>query len=480
MFPVTQKQFATVYGGWNPSQKKSEIAGNVVDHRPVETVSRQGISWRSVGEDRDGAVDMVSFKHLVPVHEGIWSNYVAFVRTFLGDENPCTGRSLAHEPAVVGISLVNEGPLDNRPPSWYAKWPQWRDEWGAWIATKKAIDPARWGDIPDAFPNSGTYDSSPATAAFLVFLQEMEARFARRTRTFLRDELGCRAPLTNMNNGTRRAFQLVGHAAYDYVDTHFYIDHPVFLGRAWRPPQQFPNENPFKSPTLGGLTIAPLRFFDRPFTVSEWNYCGPGRYRGMGGIATGAEAALQDWSALWRFAWTHGVAGVTQPETKGVGSFDIANDPLQRASDLACVLLFLRGDIAPLQDEFPIDFDRASLDGEPLERSSRILVAHLTDVQPRGALYADEARTILLAWGAPQPLVMRRGRADISLRRSDDSGATPPSFTVYVLAPDGTRRGTIPATYSGGILSFVADIARDAASATFLYEIVSLGTPRVE
>ena len=116
MFPVTQKQFATVYGGWNPSQKKSEIAGNIVDHRPVETVSRQGISWRSVGEDRDGAVDMVSFKHLVPVHEGIWSNYVAFVRTFLGHENPCTGRSLAHEPAVVGISLVNEGPLDNRPP----------------------------------------------------------------------------------------------------------------------------------------------------------------------------------------------------------------------------------------------------------------------------------------------------------------------------------------------------------------------------
>jgi hypothetical protein len=44
----------------------------------------------------------------------------------------------------------------------------------------------------------------------------------------------------------------------------------------------------------------------------------------------------------------------------------------------------------------------------------------------------------------------------------------------------GTRLGTIPATYSGGILSFVADIARDAASATFLYEIVSLGTPRVE
>ena len=370
-----------------------------------------------------------------------------------------------------------------------------------------------------------------------------------------------------MNNGTRHAFQSVCHDAYDYVDTHFYIDHPVFLGRAWRPPQQFPNENPFKSPTLGGLTIAPLRFFDRPFTVSEWNYCGPGRYRGMGGIATGAEAALQDWSALWRFAWTHGVAGITKPETKGVGSFDIANDPLQRASDMACALLFLRGDVTPLTEEFAVSYDRTlldapdpelcetatrkdlaplgwkvrvgtrfdgsgtqlaategdsqrpfpvsidgasgrfilstprtaggfaeggpidasglravisgapatvwatSLDGKPLERASRILVAHLTDVQPRGALYADEERTTLLDWGAPQPLVMRRGRADIAISVSVDAGAQPPSFTVFALSADGSRRQAIPASCANGRLSFTAKVERDISSATWLYEV---------
>lgn len=38
VFPVTQYQYEKVYGS-NPSSKKSEIAGNEVSHRPVETVS---------------------------------------------------------------------------------------------------------------------------------------------------------------------------------------------------------------------------------------------------------------------------------------------------------------------------------------------------------------------------------------------------------------------------------------------------------
>ena len=30
----------------------------------------------------------------------------------------------------------------------------------------------------------------------------------------------------------------------------------------------------------------------KPFTITEWNFSGPGRYRGVGGILTGATAAL--------------------------------------------------------------------------------------------------------------------------------------------------------------------------------------------
>ena len=557
-------------------------------------VSRRGISWRSVGEDRDGEIDMETFKYLVPVHEGVWSNFVAFARNFLGHRNPLTGRTLAEEPAMVGLSLVNEGPLDHKDPAWYGGWPQWRSAWHDWLSAKKASDPEHWGGVSEE-PLPNGYDS-PESAAFLVFLQEMEGRFAARVRAFLRDELNCRVPLANMNNGKRRAFQAVRHDAYDYVDLHFYIDHPVFLGKWWRLPQYFPNVNPMKSPKLGGLSLVSLRFFDRPFTISEWNYCGPGRFRGLGGVATGTEAALQDWSGLWRFAWGHGVASVTQPEKKGLGPFDVVNDPLQRASDLACVFLFLRGDMAQLEDEFvvglprsslavpdkslnesaaagpelaragwsvrigtridggramgaslpeapgrdvstkrpnsavaideatgrflfstprmaggfaergridagPLSFEivespyatnhsslvtrhssprsaaaqtiaaatvwAASLDGRPLEHSSRILVAHITDVQPKGSKYADEDMNILLSWGEQRRMVMRRGRANVSIR------VAPGSYKVYSLNANGTRRATVPSHMEKGRFLFTAQVDADPASATWLYEIVN-------
>jgi hypothetical protein len=112
-----------------------------------------------------------------------------------------------------------------------------------------------------------------------------------------------------------------------------------------------------------------------------------------------------------------------------------------------------------------------SLDGEPLERSSRILVAHLTDVQPREALYADDERTILLDWGTPQPLVMRRGRADIAISVSVDAGAQPPSFAVFALSADGSRRQAVPASHANGRLSFTVEVERDISSATWLYEV---------
>ncbi len=521
-------------------------------------VSRRGISWRSVGEDRDGEIDGETFKHLVPVHEGVWSNFTAFARNFLGHENPYTGRTLAKEPAMVGLSLVNEGPLDHKPPAWYGRWPAWRTAWHDWLSSKKASDPDHWENVRES-PLSDSYDS-PDSAAFLVFLQEVEGRFAARVRAFLRDELGCRAPLSNMNNGTRRAFQPVRHDAYDYVDTHFYVDHPVFLGKMWRMPQWFPNVNPLKSPDLGGRACAALRFFDRPFTISEWNYCGPGRFRGLGGIATGVEAALQDWSGLWRFAWGHGVSVVTHPEQRGLGPFDVANDPLQRASDLACVFLFLSGDLAPLEDTIVVGFPRSSLsgpdkslaesaaagpelaragwsakigmafdaptkaeppaapgpdapvqideatgrflfstprmaggfteegaitvgdihavvsgspatvwasslDGNPISSSRRILVAHLTDVQPRGSKYADEDMNILLSWGDHRRMMMRKGRADVSLR------VEPGAYAVHALNADGTRRGAIPARLENGRLRFAARVDADPATATWLYEI---------
>ncbi len=111
----------------------------------------------------------------------------------------------------------------------------------------------------------------------------------------------------------------------------------------------------------------------------------------------------------------------------------------------------------------------AALDGKALERSSRILVAHITDVQPKGSRYADEDMNILLSWGEHRRMLMRRGRAEVSLR------VAPGSYMVYSLNANGTRRGTVPSRMENGRLRFTAQVDADPASATWLYEIVNSG-----
>ena len=278
----------------------------------------------------------------------------------------------------------------------------------------------------------------------------------------------------------------------------------------------------------------------------------------------GAMAARQDWSGMWRFAYSHVERGLAD----GYGAphlFDLSVDPVNLASERAVMCLFLRGDMAPLETRialdvgaprltpdgkpaanrpewmddawniqvgrvaagfstqrrtFPLDavlevppvapqdtpdfvLDReagrvivatphtcavfaesgaheagalrvelacpatiwaSSIDGEPFETSSRILVSHLTDAQAEGNVFADRARSILLKWGKGRTLV-RNGAASVSLALDH-----PESCEVWGLATDGTRTGRVPATAENGRLSFTADVDSGRGARLF-YEI---------
>lgn len=272
-------------------------------------VSRRPISWKSIGFDRPGDVEMAEFKGLVLYNENAFSNYLAYARAFLGHVNRYTGRRLADEPALALISFVNEGNLN-----------------GVWWTLK------RLGIV-------NQYDAK----AFA----EVETRFARRVTKFLREEMKCRALTTNMNNyfwDDNAAEQLVRAREFDYADDHFYVDHPRFLDRDWRLPTSCPNTNPLLGPDQGTQRLAVTRILDRPFTISEYNFAAPGRFRGVGGILTGALGARQDWSGLIRFAWSHGNDGLGR--VKSLGSFDMSGDPLGLAAERASICLFLRRDLA--------------------------------------------------------------------------------------------------------------------------------------
>ncbi|MBI3922130.1 MAG: hypothetical protein HY318_11985, partial [Armatimonadetes bacterium] len=280
-----------------------------------------------------GDLGMDEFKMLVPVNAKAMKNWKDFARNLLIHVNPHTGLRYADDPALAWLSMINEGNFGNFVGSLSERARgEWEKAWNAWLHD-------RYGERPEA---KTPWGKQPA---FNIFLAETDRRMCREMRRFLRDEVGTEALLTNMNGWSNPIQNQASRQDYDYVDDHFYVDHPHFLEQPWRLPSRCENRSPVSQGAPGGRHCAFTRLLNKPFTLSEYNYSGPGRFRGVGGILTGCMAALQDWSVVWRFAYGHSRDTLFQPGAANY--FDVVSDPLNQAAERASLCLFLRGDMRP-------------------------------------------------------------------------------------------------------------------------------------
>lgn len=311
-------------------------------------VSRR-VPWRSVGVDQDGCCPIGLFKALVACHDPAFENWASFARNFLLHVNAYTRRRYIDEPALALIALVNEGGLFM---SWHKgekrNDPRIKAAWHSWLSAKRKIDPG-------CFP-SVTVDELPRNAhvgaqlgAFTEFQGDLERDCVKRMTRFVRS-LGWRGLLTNNNSGPHWIPMQIAAQDYDYVDNHFYVDHPEFIEMDWRRPSRLGNVNPICDDKLEMIRTAFVRLADKPFCASEWAFTGPGRYRGQSGLLVGAFASLQDWSGLWRFCYSHELGSPREIDSAPT-YFDLAVDPLSLVSDVVMHSLYLRGDMVPYADE---------------------------------------------------------------------------------------------------------------------------------
>ena len=320
-------------------------------------VSRN-VPWRSCGIDRDGFVQMKDFKELVLFHDGAFRNLLDFSRQLLGHVNPETGRRWADEPAFAFLAFVNEGNPGNHGYGFMKDLPEAKAAWEKWLADHKAKEPETYAKITDKVPDN-CWENSPQNCAYALFLTDIEINFAKRMTAFVRDEIKSQVLLTDLSCWKNAIeYQLV-RTLYDYVDDHFYVDHPQFLEKSWRLPSKCPNANPVRGQNAGFEAVAKHRLLDRPFTLTEFNYSGPGQFRGVGGMMLGAQAALQEYDGIWRFAWSHNAQGLLKPQS--IHYFNVANDPLQRATERAVTMLYLRGDMKPLARRHAVVFPEKAL-----------------------------------------------------------------------------------------------------------------------
>ena len=560
-------------------------------------VSRS-VAWRDLGVDRDGVADnMQHVKLLMMTKEDAFRNWCAFARDFLTHENPYTGRCLAEEPAMPMLVLVNE--VYSGVPGLNAI-PEFRPLWREWIEETHAAVPGAYPAAdPNAFPEEGGWwNPSPRSDALSAFWAWCIERFSRRASAFLRDELGVKALVATENNGPVLPNILRMRArAGGFVDIHFYNEH------ANPPPPEakeetgldldnvFRNNNVLTDYRRDHRSVAFNRVWGRPFTITERNMGGPNFNRAMAGLLTGAYAAIQDWTALFTFAYAHSRGKLFEGTENPPGRWDLVIDPLMQATDRLPILLFLRGDQAtprpafanafskeamdpvmpkwlgiapkwnnrglewrarlgcsfdelgplpegvkrieawpsgePPEGEIPscgvsVDEEKgnlvvtgpctcggfvgdgesfeagplaatvaghralvaaASVDGDDLVRSPRILLWHLTDLHGHGFQWGgkvtkgvvDEHVGIISwgEWGHPV-LVLHSGEVDVSL-----SLENPEEYHVWALDTSGRRRAEVPCRTEGDRLRFTAS-SRQSFGGCMYYEIACERKPVAE
>ena len=365
---------------------------------------------------------------------------------------------------------------------------------------------------------------------------------------------------------------------FDCVDDHSYEDHPEYLNKANRYalPKRCGNRDYLAVDAFCALSMnrkAFSRVASKPFTVSEWNCCGPSEYRQIGGLYGGALFARQDWSGIWRFAYSHDIRHLGDvPRTPG--TFDVSSDPIMAAQERQVVPLFLRRDLGPaaVRVNFTIDGEAlmprgdsvlpanpsrkenlmfaarvscgtdcaegalnlriaeyasggkqvllppeagnggveidfsnrtfsvatertcgvcgpedshlragaleavlhgtraavsvTSIDGLPITRSSRMLLAHLTDAKGHGSRFERTDKGLVSVAEGDGTILLRNGMADIKLDVDD-----PAAYRVYALSTSGVRRFRVHAEPDGSRLAMRISTRGSDGRATMEYEL---------
>ena len=291
------------------------------------------------------------FKSSIAVSEHSMRLWKDFAKKLLTHKNPYTGLAWGEDPALMAIVLVNEDALRE---VWHGAPKLYRQAFEEW-KKKRGIR---------------TGIASNSDRIFLRFLHECQEKAIKEEIRFVREELKVKIPLTGSNFGN--TFDLIpNRCRFDIVDNHYYYDHPTFPETQWMGmPEAHHQRSPIADNAALPARLLPRRVENKPFMVTEYNYCYPNIYRSCGGALMGGYAALQDHQALFRFAWAHHWTRAVGPAS--TSRFDSASDPLVQFTDRITSAAFLRGDVTPAQEKVILELEQQALFRDfPLQVSGR-------------------------------------------------------------------------------------------------------------
>ncbi len=280
------------------------------------------------------------FKVGVCFHDEYLENWKEFTTRLLNHVNPYTKLRWADDPAFFCLNLVNENPL-------IKIWRQGDEktilaEYAAYLERNRL-------DTPE--------NRALRTGPFLSFLTEKQNRAIRLMSDHVRNTLGSKILITDINCDNR-PYLAHSRATLELVDNHYYHDHPSHPQGGWSPPSVFTQFSSISRYAETPRDLMPTRIFGKPFIVTEYQFCHPNRFIAESGPLMGAYSALQDWDGLWRFQYSLSEKPIKQPGGY-VSYFTTVNSPTMRLSDYIIYFLFIRGDARPAAEGSALPLDAA-------------------------------------------------------------------------------------------------------------------------
>jgi hypothetical protein len=265
-----------------------------------------------------------------------------FARLLLSHQNPETGLEYRAEPALLYLELSHEntifpspaGSPDDLPADFQAELAQ---GYAPWLAERTAngLRAPRPAD-EEAQAELPTFRGSPAARADLAeYLREKERSSVLSLAKFVRSELGLRSMLLSSQVDFGGLAGVLREAEVsDFIDIHGY----------W----SSPDRSQVNAPDAGALgRLAGYRVFGKPFVVSEYGAAAPSDYAAELFPLLLGIASLQDWDAVFAFAYADHKRDYEPARINGV--FDLAGHPAKLAFLSTAAAAFRRGLVAPGQ-----------------------------------------------------------------------------------------------------------------------------------
>jgi hypothetical protein len=189
------------------------------------------------------------------------------------------------------------------------------------------------------------------------FYIKLQNDFFAEMKDYLKNTLKVKVPIvgTNWNIGPG---DLITQSKLDYIDNHFYWDHPSFPNIPWSSTDWLINNQPMVTSTSGyslADIFAGVPSLGKPFTISEINYCFPNRYQTEGLIFVTAYSAFNNTDAIMWFDYN----GSNDWTSDMINSyFDIHRNTAMMVLMPSCAYAFRNGFISKSNEITKINYSR--------------------------------------------------------------------------------------------------------------------------